>query len=127
MCCTACIVACARVASGSVAVCPQERSATVEEHQQAAERLQARLSGQQSAGAELQEELGEQQQLLQRAQEARRAAAEVSYPLQVPPAIRCQAFQGARAAGLPRSAASVPGSGQPALPAAAGKSSQPGA
>ena len=50
----------------------------MEEHKQAAERLQARLSGQQSAGAELQEELGEQQQLLQRAQEARRAAAEVS-------------------------------------------------
>ena len=58
--------------------CPQERSTTAEEHQQAAERLQARLSGQQSAGAELQEELGEQQQLLQRAQEARRAAVEVS-------------------------------------------------
>ena len=52
----------------------------MEEHQQEAERLQARLSGQQSAGAELQEELGEQQQLLQRAQEARRAAAEVSTP-----------------------------------------------
>ena len=64
--------------------CPQERSTTAEEHQQEAERLQARLSGQQSAGAELQEELGEQQLLLQRAQEARRAAAEVSTPAGAP-------------------------------------------
>ena len=62
----------------------------MEEHQQAAERLQARLSGQQSAAAELQEELGEQQQLLQRAQEARRAAAEVSTALQVPLATQRQ-------------------------------------
>ena len=56
----------------------------MEEQQQAAERLQVRLSGQQSAGAELQEELGEQQQLLQRAQEARRAAVEVSTPARAP-------------------------------------------